>query len=63
MLSQQQQMARQQEMMMKQMMHQARQSPWYIQQDDIQRYQKIFSSFDQGGQGFLTSEQMRSVMD
>ncbi|TNV82753.1 hypothetical protein FGO68_gene15469 [Halteria grandinella] len=62
-LNQQQQMMRQQEMMLKQMMQQARQSPWYIQQDDIQRYQKIFGSFDQGGQGFLTSEQMRSVMD
>lgn len=63
MQNQQQMMIKQQEMMIKQMMVQARQSPWYIQQEDFQRYQKIFSSFDQQGQGFLSGEHMQSVMN
>lgn len=37
------------------MMVQAKNSPWFLQEEEIQRFNKIFSSFDQSGQGFIPS--------
>jgi len=44
---------RQQEIMQRNMIQQAKQSPWYIQESELSKYLNIFSSFDQTGQGFL----------
>jgi Ca2+-binding EF-hand superfamily protein len=45
------------------MMTQAKNSPWFIQDEEIARFNKIFSSFDQNGQGFIPAVQMREIME
>lgn len=44
-------------------MAQAKNSPWFLQEEEIQRFNKIFSSFDQSGQGVIPSGQMREIME
>lgn len=54
---------KQQDMIKQKMMADAKNSPWFIQQVDLERFQKIFAHFDQSQQGFLSGTQMREVME
>ena len=48
-------------MMLKQIMDQAKNSPWFIQPQEVQKYHKIFEHFDQAGQGKLDDTHMHAV--
>jgi hypothetical protein len=63
MQNQQQIMQKQHEMIRQKMMADAKNSPWFIQEADLQRFTKIFAHFDSESKGFLTGPQMREVMD
>ncbi|CDW75676.1 eh domain containing protein [Stylonychia lemnae] len=57
----QQQMMKQQQMMQKQMFERAKQSPWFIQQEEQQRYVQIFNQFDKERQGILAGELVKGL--
>ena len=47
--------------MIDQMIGQARNSPWFITQEDVQKYHRIMDGFDPNKQGFLKDEEMQKV--
>lgn len=48
-----QQLNMQQQLMLRNIVDQARQSPWFILSDDMSKYQKIFDHFDMNKQGII----------
>eukprot|EP00347_Sterkiella_histriomuscorum_P010340 403376681 len=57
----QQQMMKQQQMMHQQVLERAKQSPWFIQPEEKERYLKIFAQVDKENMGFLSSEKVRGL--
>lgn len=45
------------------MIERAKQSQWYISEEDLQRYSKIFAHFDKEKRGAIPAEQMRGVFE
>ncbi len=61
----QNQMARQQQQMLDQqrnlVLEQAKQSPWFITEQEQEKYGRIFNFFDQSKQGYLTDVQAQEA--
>lgn len=45
------------------MIERAKQSQWYIIEEDIQRYHKIFMHFDKEKKGVISRENMAGVFE
>jgi len=46
---------------MQQMEGQMKQSPWFISQEQREKYQKIFAFFDKGSKGYLDDEELQGA--